>query len=177
MKIRLMAIVLVLGMLNIIAGCGGSGENSKIKPTTIPENTDLDNRSRYDYDSGSENLNDGDNKIAPEMVLFTVHFEYDQFDLNKKALDTMSENAQSLWDHPNAVIRIEGHCDERGTEEYNLALGEKRARAVLDYLVKYGINTKRVSVISYGESMPVVYGTNEKSWAQNRRAQFVVLSE
>jgi peptidoglycan-associated lipoprotein len=78
-----------------------------------------------------------------------------------------------LLEHPDLTIRIEGHCDERGTVEYNLALGERRAQAVLDYLVAYGIPRDRISVVTYGEERPLDSGHDETAWAKNRRAAFV----
>ena len=83
----------------------------------------------------------------------------------------------ALSEHPDAVIRIEGHCDERGSDEYNMALGEKRAATARDYLINYGFNADNLSIISYGESRPVDPGHNEEAWAKNRRAEFIVISE
>jgi peptidoglycan-associated lipoprotein len=107
----------------------------------------------------------------------TVNFEFDRYDLTPEARDIMAGNASSLSDRAEAVIRIEGNCDERGTDEYNLALGEKRAQTAKEYLVNYGIDETKISVISYGESRPVDPGNNEEAWAKNRRADFVVVSE
>jgi peptidoglycan-associated lipoprotein len=75
---------------------------------------------------------------------------------------------------PEAVLVIEGHTDERGTAEYNLALGERRAKAIMDFYIAYGINADKLSMISYGEERPFAYGSNEEAWAQNRRAHMVV---
>ena len=87
-------------------------------------------------------------------------------------LTTLAENAAVLMDNPSVKIRIEGHCDSRGTEDYNLALGEKRALAARDYLVNFGIAQSRISVISYGEERPLDPAETEKAWAKNRRAEF-----
>jgi peptidoglycan-associated lipoprotein len=110
------------------------------------------------------------------LVLMTVNFGFDRSDLSQEALATLSDNARRLEQYPDTFIRIEGHCDERGTVEYNLALGERRARSVRDYLVNYGINPGRITVISYGKERPIDPGHNEAAWAQNRRAEFAILN-
>jgi len=107
----------------------------------------------------------------------TIHFDFDKYDLTAEARDILAANAASLAEHPDAVIRIEGNCDERGTDEYNLALGEKRAQAARDYLVNYGIDASKITIISYGESKPVDTGHNEDAWSKNRRDDFTVISE
>jgi len=109
--------------------------------------------------------------------LTAIHFEFDKYNLTPEAREIMAVNAAALADRPNAVIRIEGHCDERGTDEYNLALGERRAKTAYDYLVNYGIDPNRLSMISYGESNPVDTGHDEVAWAKNRRGEFKVVSE
>ncbi len=113
--------------------------------------------------------------VRPEDIkLENIHFEYDKYDLTADAKSTLSANARVMMDHPRFSILIEGHCDERGTEEYNLALGEKRALSARDYLVGFGIAKDRISVISYGEEKPLDPRHNDQAWAKNRRAQFVV---
>ncbi len=114
---------------------------------------------------------------APPLTLTTIYFDYDKSDIRSDARDIMAQNGRSLTDHPTATIQVEGHCDERGTDEYNLALGERRANAARDYLVNYGIETRRVSTVSYGESRPAVQGSGEDAWSRNRRAEFKVMSE
>jgi len=111
---------------------------------------------------------------APDMA--TIYFAFDSFTLSGEGRDALKSNADWLRDNPTATVQIEGHCDERGTTEYNLALGEKRANSVKNYLTKMGVDSSRLSVISYGEERPAVSGHDEAAWAQNRRAAFVVLS-
>lgn len=103
-----------------------------------------------------------------------VFFGYDQHDLTTEARGTIERQAQWLKTYPNVSITIEGHCDERGTREYNLALGEKRAMAVRNYLIANGVEPSRVQTISYGKERPAVLGSDETSWAQNRRGVVVV---
>jgi peptidoglycan-associated lipoprotein len=101
-----------------------------------------------------------------------VHFEFDRYDLGTDARDTLKANAAWLKSNPSASIEIEGHCDERGTNEYNLALGAKRAQAAKDYLQSLGISGERMSTISYGEEIPVCKEQNEGCWQKNRRDRF-----
>jgi peptidoglycan-associated lipoprotein len=98
-----------------------------------------------------------------------VFFAYDKSDLSADARRTLERQAAWLRQWSNQRLTVEGHCDERGTREYNLALGERRANAVKDYLVALGVPAARLSTISYGKERPVVLGSNEAAWAQNRR--------
>ncbi len=108
--------------------------------------------------------------------LKTVFFAFDSFTLGGEARSQLKDNAKWLKDNASASIQIEGHCDERGTTEYNLALGERRANAAKSYLKKLGIDSSRVSTISYGKERPLDAGHDESAWSKNRRAAFVVLS-
>jgi peptidoglycan-associated lipoprotein len=103
-----------------------------------------------------------------------VFFEFDSAVLTGQAHGTLDHDAQTLRDHPGTKVVIEGHCDERGTVEYNQALGERRAQAVRDYLVAAGIEAGRLEVISYGKERPFDQGHDEAAWAKNRRAHFTV---
>lgn len=103
-----------------------------------------------------------------------VFFGFDRFDLTSEARQILMLQADWLREYPAARISIEGHCDERGTREYNLALGEKRANAVKSYLVALGIDEGRISTISYGKERPAALGSNAESWAQNRRGVTIV---
>lgn len=98
-----------------------------------------------------------------------VHFELDRYDLSPEAQATLRQQAALLQNYPKVVVTIEGHADERGTREYNLALGERRADAVRNYLAALGIDTNRITVISYGKERPECVAADEECWAQNRR--------
>jgi peptidoglycan-associated lipoprotein len=98
-----------------------------------------------------------------------VFFAFDKSDITPEAKQILQKQADWLKKYPNVTVTVEGHCDERGTREYNLALGERRANAVKNVLVALGIPTNRVSTISYGKERPAVVGSNEAAWAQNRR--------
>jgi len=109
---------------------------------------------------------------AVARQLQRIHFEFDQFTLSSEARDILAANAALLQANRDVKVRIEGHCDERGSDEYNLALGERRAIATRDYLVSLGVAADRVSTISYGEEMPLDPTANDAAWAKNRRAEF-----
>jgi len=104
----------------------------------------------------------------------TVHFATDSSDIDTEAQSILTKQAAWLAKYPNVRVTVEGHCDERGTREYNLALGDRRANAAKNFLVNAGVNPARISVISYGKERPVATGSDEESWAQNRRAVTVV---
>jgi len=103
-----------------------------------------------------------------------VFFDFDKYNLKSDARRILEKQAVWLKKYPQLTITIEGHCDERGTREYNLALGERRANSTKDYLVALGVPASRMRVISYGKERPVALGSNEAAWAQNRRAVTVV---
>ena len=104
----------------------------------------------------------------------TVNFDFDSAELTVSARSTLNRQSAFLSVNPDLMIVIEGHADERGTREYNLALGERRATAVRDYLVAKGINAARVRTVSYGKERPAVSGSDEAAWAKNRRATTVL---
>jgi peptidoglycan-associated lipoprotein len=117
--------------------------------------------------------------VAPELAtvagLQRIQFAFDQHTLSAQAKDVLVGNAAWLKANSGAKVVIEGHCDERGSDEYNLALGERRAQAAQSYLVSLGIDSGRLSTISYGEERPLAPGQGEEAWAQNRRAEFKVV--
>jgi len=103
-----------------------------------------------------------------------VFFDFDRYDLSADARTVLRANAEWLKTNPAVRVEIEGHCDERGTNEYNLALGAKRAQAAREYLSTLGISSERLSTTSFGEEIPVCRESNESCWKQNRRARFVI---
>jgi len=113
-----------------------------------------------------------------ESKLFKdIHFDFDKYDIRPGDAAILKENAALLKKFPNIKIQIEGHCDERGTVEYNLALGERRANRTKDYVVSLGISVTRVSTISYGKEKPFDPGHNERAWAKNRRAHTIITAK
>ena len=103
-----------------------------------------------------------------------VFFDFDRYDVKDEGRATLQRQAAWLKKYPNVSVQIEGHCDERGTREYNLALGSRRATAAKDYLISLGVEASRVSTISYGKEKPVCVESTESCWAQNRRAVTVI---
>ena len=116
-------------------------------------------------------------QINLEKPLGTIYFDYDRAVVREDARATLEGNADWLKKFRTAKILVEGHCDERGTEEYNLALGEKRAKSAQDYLLSLGIASDRIRIISYGKSQPINPGHDESAWQMNRRAQFLVIEK
>lgn len=107
----------------------------------------------------------------------TVYFDFDKFNLRADARAALDANFALLSEYGDVIIQIEGHCDERGTVEYNLSLGEKRAKSARDYLVDRGIAAGRITTISYGKERPVDTRSNEEAWAKNRRCEFKIISQ
>jgi peptidoglycan-associated lipoprotein len=118
----------------------------------------------------------GDDKFAMGGPLGDVHFDYDSFELTAEARETLRMNADWMKSSVQSKIEVEGHCDDRGTAEYNLALGAKRAKSARDYIVSLGISPDRLSTISYGEELPLCREETESCWQENRRVHFLVLN-
>lgn len=172
---RASRLLTLLAVLVIAAGC------SKSEPDTGMVTTDGDltasDRAPITDTTASENLGGPMAGTQQDLVVNVgdrVFFGYDQYDLNGEARGTVERQAQWLKTYPNVSIVIEGHADERGTREYNLALGEKRATSVRNYLIANGVMPNRIQTISYGKERPAVMGSDESSWAQNRRGVLVV---
>ncbi len=115
--------------------------------------------------------------LAVGSKLEAVYFDFDKYDLKDEARETLAKNAQLLKDNPGLVLRLEGNCDERGSNEYNLALGERRANSAKKYLVYLGISPDRLETISYGEEKPLCREHNEDCWWKNRRVDSVIISK
>ena len=113
-------------------------------------------------------------ELNSQKVLKVIYFDFDKYDLRADARATLAQNAQWLKANPSWRIQIEGHCDERGTNEYNMALGDRRANSARAYLISAGVPASRVRTISYGEERPAVQGNTDSAWARNRRGNFVV---
>jgi peptidoglycan-associated lipoprotein len=162
----------VLGVALIAtAGC------TKKKPTTVLAPGDSPAGPAYDNSSGdTEGVSPLNEQFKREVTSDTVHFALDQYDLDPEARSILDSQVRWLLAHPATRITIEGHCDERGTREYNLALGDRRANAAKNYLAARGVSPGRITTISYGKERPVALGSDEQSWAANRRAVTIVIS-
>lgn len=134
-----------------------------------------------------ERLKEEEGEITPQVAreaetkavpqLDDIHFDFDKSDIRADSREILQKNADWLQNNPDIKIQIEGHCDERGTAEYNLALGERRAMSTKKYLMSLGISADRIYTISYGEELPIDPNHSEDAWAKNRRAHFLVITK
>jgi peptidoglycan-associated lipoprotein len=115
--------------------------------------------------------------VFESSLLKDIHFDFDKYDVRLGDVPILKENAALLQKYPKIKIQIEGHCDERGTIEYNLALGERRANSTKNYLVSLGISPERISTISYGKEKPLDPGHHEEAWTKNRRAHTIITAK
>ena len=161
---RILAIVAATFLL---AACETASQVSGDSASTSASNT---------ASSSSASSSAADKTPAEKLAQVgdTVNFDFDSAELTVSARSTLNRQAAFLNLNPDLMIVIEGHADERGTREYNLALGDRRATAVRDYLVAKGINSARVRTVSYGKERPAVAGSDEAAWAKNRRAATVL---
>ncbi|UOE99848.1 peptidoglycan-associated lipoprotein Pal [Bdellovibrio reynosensis] len=160
---------LALGLVAcaLVAGCKGKQTQSDQAIETLPTggSTQIDTAPlAYDAMGSDSGKIDG---------LVSVFFGYDKSNLDAQAKKDIATNVQWMKSHPNVKVQVEGHTDSRGTIEYNVALGERRANAVKAYMASLGIASDRLSVISYGKEKPLEMGETEAAWAKNRRANFV----
>lgn len=145
--------------------------------TDIEEPAEPDTSDMQEQDPlASEDLQEV-NRAAEEMGYSpNVYFDFDKSDLRSEAREQLARNAEFLKEHPNLGVTVEGHCDERGTNEYNLALGQRRATTAKDYLMSLGVAADRLKTISYGEERPVCTESTEGCWQRNRRAHMPITS-
>lgn len=173
----------------VLLGCQGGGmrnpePSSKLAWTvenpSATKGTDKSQASRAALSKGDTSLDalrEGRSPATPaSSPLKDIYFEFDRADLRPDTRETLKANAQWMKSNASARVEIEGHCDERGTNEYNLALGARRAHSARDYLITLGIAANRLSTISYGEEIPVCADKTEDCWQKNRRARFVIVS-
>jgi peptidoglycan-associated lipoprotein len=173
MKLRTQFVLLSLPLLTVLvlSGCSKKKEIAEAAPPPPPTTTTETPPPAPPPSTGSET--ETPNKTVQDQ-LADIFFDYDSAELSSSAQSTLDANGKVLNDNANVSLTIEGHCDERGTVEYNLALGDRRAQSAKDYLVRFGVPATRLSVISYGEERPFATGGDEAAFAQNRRAHFVV---
>jgi peptidoglycan-associated lipoprotein len=159
-KISLLCVVLSLAGA---VGCGG--KKTKEDESSVPSAIDADANVGGDSDSGKA------------MGLQTIYFPYDSHSLESSAKDTLKSNAEILKGKSSLKIQVEGHCDQRGGIQYNIALGEKRANAVKKYLQDVGVKADRITTVSFGKERPIDNRETEDAYGKNRRANFVVTSK
>jgi peptidoglycan-associated lipoprotein len=164
---RMLWIVALVALVAIV-GCGGkkgTGDTPPVEPTPTETSAPPVETPATEDPATSDQMD--------QMSLNDVFFDFDSYALSSEAKGTLDANAKELKRVSAGAITIEGHCDERGTKAYNLALGEKRANAAKDYLVALGVNGSRISTVSYGKERPFDDGHDESAWAKNRRAHIV----
>lgn len=115
--------------------------------------------------------------VPVDLRFNTVYFDYDKSNIRSDQRGTITDNAELLSKYETVKIKIEGHCDERGSNEYNIALGERRAASTKRFLVEYGISSSRIETVSFGEERPAQTGHNETAWSKNRRCEFVITAK
>ncbi len=150
-------------------------EETATEPEKAPEETATE--ASKEVEQPTEDMSAEERAILAARNMFLsedVYFEFDKSTLDSMSQDILSRKADWMRDNTAVVVSIEGHCDERGTNEYNLALGEKRAESTKSFLVDLGIEAYRISTVSYGEERPVDTAQNEEAWAKNRRAHYLI---
>jgi peptidoglycan-associated lipoprotein len=152
-----------------LTGCSWFGETKGGTESTTQIQTDEGQPVRVGVLKPDGILTPADN-LAAAGINDTIYFDYDKTTLRPEALPTLQSVADWIRSHPTVQIRVAGHADERGTREYNLALGDRRATTVRNYLVSLGIPATRLDTVSYGKERPAIVGSTEESWAKNRRA-------
>ena len=162
----LMRFISTIFILFFMAACGST-------PKDTAESSDTGSISETSG-SSSSSLVGGSQEDLVINVGDRVFFGFDSYDLNSDAQQRLQDQAAWLKQYSDVSITVEGHCDERGTREYNIALGERRAQAMKNYLIGLGVSAGRISTISYGKERPAVLGSNDAAWDQNRRAVTVV---
>jgi len=163
---------LVLG-LALVATAGCAKKRPPALPPAPSETGPGDTAGGESSDTIAGRLNE---QFKREVMSDTIHFAFDQYDIDPTARGILDSQSTWLTSHGEARITIEGHADERGTREYNLGLGDRRANAAKNYLVARGIAPGRITTISYGKERPIALGSDEASWAQNRRAVTIVIN-
>ena len=160
---------LLVGMLGLVSGCAGDKAVEEPVQPSAPSADQTEQLGDLDaFPSGG-----GQMSLADQ----TVYFAFDDYSLGSQAQASLDEISNYMQGESGMRIKLEGHCDERGSTEYNLALGMKRAQAVKNYLMQLGIDENRLPTISYGEEKPAAEGHDESAWSLNRRVEFVLQSE
>ncbi len=167
-------LVMLVVLTLLAAGCAKKPapvEPAPVEPTATEETAPVPEEPQVDEAADARRAAEEATRQALNGLV-RIHFDFDQYVLTDSAKQTLMSNANLLTAAPTVRVQVEGHCDERGSDEYNLALGEKRALAVKNYLVSVGIAAGRVSIISYGEEVALDSAQSESAWAKNRRADF-----
>jgi len=170
------SLVMVLAVALFTASCAKKAVQTQPVSTAEPEVQAAPDKSAGEADEAGRLIEEQLRADAAETAFVTenVHFAFDSSALSNEARRIIKGKADYLRANPEIKVTVEGHCDDRGTDAYNIALGERRAESVKIFLVDLGIGSHRLNTVSYGKERPIVAGNNEDSWARNRRAQFVI---
>lgn len=186
---RSKTVLVILCVLSALLVLGGCARKKKVTtapdamaetaealpaPASAPDGPGPAAAPASDPDPLAGDLDSVNEYLRRQGLLGDAYFLYDQANLSAETREQLAKNATFLNQHPQLRVTVEGHCDERGTSEYNLALGERRAYSVRDYLVSLGVSAGRLTTISYGKERPVCTEEDESCWQQNRRAHHVV---
>ncbi|MCC5861975.1 MAG: peptidoglycan-associated lipoprotein Pal [Gammaproteobacteria bacterium] len=170
----------VVALACVLAACAGRG-------TATPEDADTNRVGSRDMNGSATSATRGDGRGArigdmealepdpadPVLSNMTIFFDFDRDNIRQEFIPTLDAHAAFLMENPRRRVRLEGHTDERGSREYNIGLGERRALSVRRYLLLQGVSADQLSTVSYGEERPAVLGSNEQAWSQNRRVELV----
>ncbi len=167
---------LILGTLGVALAFSVACSGKKTKDDKDPKDAAAAGEEKASISSEAMNFNPAGSDSGTVEGLNTIHFKLDSSTLDDENRKILADNAGWMKAHKTLTIQIEGHCDARGSVEYNLALGERRAKAVKEYLVNLGVDTKHLTIISYGKEKPIATGDNDEAWSKNRRANFVPLN-
>ncbi|MCD6129929.1 MAG: peptidoglycan-associated lipoprotein Pal [Deltaproteobacteria bacterium] len=175
---RRMGIGIVCVLCMLLVGCAAGKKQVKTPSTVAPGETTVQGEA-IGVPSVEEKVLTPQEAFAKEAkeVFINIHFDFDKYNIKPDDIPTLNKIVAFMKKYPNTKIKVEGNCDERGTEEYNLALGQRRANAALRYIVARGIASSRIETVSYGESKPVDPRHCEEAWAKNRNDHFVVISK
>jgi len=166
-----MFVLIVLAFsLVVVGGCSKKVSSTPAGTSAVSSSPDAGGLSSAQLEA--QRLAELQRQAIDKIGADRIYFAFDRSELSDQSRQVLAEKAELLKTHSALSLLIEGHCDERGTNEYNMALGERRARAAYEYLVLMGIASERLTIISYGEEYPAVPGSNEEAWAKNRRDEF-----
>ena len=167
-------LLVVLAYSVVSAGCAKNSENANVVKET--KNEISQSKSDEQPEPNLEGLLKPSALSEQIKEMERIYFDFDQFSLTAEARNVLAANAALLKSAPAKKVRIEGHCDSRGSDEYNLALGDRRSQEVKKYLVSLGVEAERLDIISYGEEAPLDTEQSKRAWAKNRRAEFKILN-
>jgi peptidoglycan-associated lipoprotein len=179
MQLRKSAFVVALVAVVAVSGCGKKAPPpapapppaAPAAPPPAPAPSEREELRQSEYDRIKGMATD---EIERMGLLAEIHFDYDKSDIREGDRQVLAKNAEALKKFDFLKITVEGHCDERGSVEYNLALGERRAKAAFDYLVSLGVPADRLKSVSYGKEVPLCQQASEECWSRNRRAHFTI---